>query len=91
VGASGAIFGIMGAVIATLYLYRDRFQVRDKRIGVVLAVWAAYALALGAVSPMVDNAAHVGGLLGGTLLVAALRPRLSRRFAPVPATSRAAA
>jgi rhomboid protease GluP len=65
VGASGAIFGIMGAVIVLLYRHRDFFVVRDKRIGVVVAVWAGYTLLVGAVQPMIDNWAHFGGLLAG--------------------------
>jgi rhomboid protease GluP len=65
VGASGAIFGLMGAVIAHLTKHQDRFYVRDKRIGIVLLVWACFILAEGLASPFVDNGAHVGGLLTG--------------------------
>ncbi|MFN2566543.1 MAG: rhomboid family intramembrane serine protease, partial [Gemmatimonadaceae bacterium] len=65
VGASGAIFGVMGAVVVILHRHRDLFVVRDKRIGVVVAVWAGYTLLLGALQPMIDNAAHLGGLLAG--------------------------
>jgi rhomboid protease GluP len=65
VGASGAIFGVMGAVVVILHQHRDLFVVRDKRIGVVVAVWAGYTLLLGALQPMIDNAAHLGGLVAG--------------------------
>jgi rhomboid protease GluP len=65
VGASGAIFGIMGAVVVILHRHRDLFVVRDKRIGGVVAVWAGYTLLLGALQPMIDNGAHLGGLLAG--------------------------
>jgi rhomboid protease GluP len=65
VGASGAIFGLMGAVIAHLIKHQERFYVRDKRIGIVLLVWAGFILAQGLASPFVDNGAHVGGLLTG--------------------------
>jgi rhomboid protease GluP len=78
VGASGAIFGIMGAVIVILYRERDVFVIRDKRIGVVIAVWAAYTLAIGALQPMIDNWAHLGGLAIGS--VAALAAPLRRHF-----------
>lgn len=65
VGASGAIFGIMGAVVVILYQRRDLFVIRDKRIGVVIAVWAGYTLLIGTLQPMIDNWAHFGGLLAG--------------------------
>jgi rhomboid protease GluP len=65
VGASGAIFGVMGAVVVILHQHRDLFVIRDKRIGGVVAVWAGYTLLLGALQPMIDNAAHVGGLVAG--------------------------
>jgi rhomboid protease GluP len=67
VGASGAIFGLMGAVIAHLTKHQDRFYVRDKRIGVVLLGWACFTLAQGLASPFVDNGAHIGGLLTGVV------------------------
>ena len=70
VGASGAIFGIMGAVVVILHRYRDVFVIRDKRIGVVVAVWGGYTLLLGALQPMIDNAAHLGGLLAGAAAAA---------------------
>ncbi len=78
VGASGAIFGLMGAVIAVLSRHQHRFYVRDKRIGVVLAAWAVYTIATGLLSPYVDNGAHMGGFLGGALLGLRLEPRLGR-------------
>lgn len=65
VGASGAIFGIMGAVLVILYQRRDFFVVRDKRIGAVIGAWAAYTLVIGMLQPMIDNWAHFGGLLAG--------------------------
>jgi rhomboid protease GluP len=75
VGASGAIFGIMGAVVVILHRYRDLFVIRDKRIGAVVAVWAGYTLLLGALQPMIDNAAHLGGLLAGAAAAAGLPVR----------------
>ena len=78
VGASGAIFGLMGALIVILHRHRDLFVVRDKRIGVVVAVWAGYTLLLGALQPMIDNGAHLGGLLSGA--AAALTLPVRREF-----------
>jgi rhomboid protease GluP len=68
VGASGAIFGLAGAVLSTIVAHRHRIAVRDHRVAVVLAVWATYTLALGLLSPIVSNACHLGGLLGGLML-----------------------
>jgi rhomboid protease GluP len=76
VGASGAIFGVAGAVIVVLWRFRDRYHLRDKRIGIVLAVWAAYQLAIGFMLPFVDNFAHLGGLAGGAVATLLVRPRV---------------
>jgi len=67
VGASGAVFGVMGAVVVILHRHAETFVVRDKRIGVVIAAWAAYSLFLGAFQPMIDNGAHLGGLIAGAV------------------------
>jgi rhomboid protease GluP len=79
VGASGAIFGLMGAVIVLFWKHRDKLLVRDKRIGVVIAVWAIFTIITGWMVPMIDNAGHVGGLLGGAMIAAAMRPRILER------------
>jgi rhomboid protease GluP len=68
VGASGAIFGLMGALILILHRQRDKIFIRDRRIGLVIAVWAGYTFVLGAISPMVDNGAHLGGFIAGALV-----------------------
>jgi len=79
VGASGAIFGVVGAVIVVLYRYQKRFYLRDKRIGFVLGAWSAYQIFTGMLSPYIDNFAHVGGLVGGAGAALLLRPRLLSR------------
>lgn len=79
VGASGAIFGLMGAVIVLFWKHHDQLLVRDKRIGVVIAAWAVYTIIVGLMTPMVDNAGHVGGLLGGMVSAWAIQPVLLRR------------
>jgi rhomboid protease GluP len=76
VGASGAIFGLMGALVLVLHRQRHRILVRDKRIGVVIAAWAGYTFLLGAADPVVDNGAHLGGLLAGAMLGAVMPVRL---------------
>lgn len=74
VGASGAIFGLAGALAVLFWKERRRLRSRDHRIGLVLAVWAIYQLLLGLLTPHIDNLAHLGGLLGGAALGLLLRP-----------------
>jgi len=69
VGASGAIFGIAGALMASFYL--GEFSLPRAAVTGTLKNIAAFAvitLILGAVSSHTDNAAHVGGLVMGLLL-----------------------
>ncbi len=79
VGASGAIFGVLAAVVVMLYKNQDRFYVRDKRIGFVLAAWAAWQLLIGFTSPFIDNFAHLGGMTGGAIAALLLTPTLTAR------------
>lgn len=67
-GASGAIFGVLESVVVFLYKYQKFFFLRDKRIGFVLMLWAGYQVAIGFLTPFVDNFAHLGGLAGGALV-----------------------
>jgi membrane associated rhomboid family serine protease len=76
VGASGAICGLMGAVVFILYRYRRVYHVRNKEIALALAAWAAYTILIGAVDPRIDNWAHFGGLIGGAVVAAGIRPRI---------------
>jgi rhomboid protease GluP len=91
VGASGAIFGLMGASAAVILRHRARLHLRDKRIGWVLAAWIAYTLVLGFATPFVDNFAHLGGLVAGVLASFVLHPRVLDRRRPVRAWIFAAA
>jgi rhomboid protease GluP len=72
VGASGAIFGLAGALIAAFKL--GEFSVpRAALSGTLrsLGGFVVYNLIFGAVIPGIDNAAHIGGLITG-LIVGAL-------------------
>jgi Tfp pilus assembly protein PilF len=69
VGASGAIFGIAGALIASFYL--GEFSLPRAAVSGVLRsvlIFAGYSLVFGRMSRGTDNAAHIGGLLMGLLL-----------------------
>jgi rhomboid protease GluP len=68
-GASGAIFGIAGALVASFYL--GEFSGASMMVGNTLrsvVTFVGYNLLFGAVSGRTDNAAHIGGLVTGLIL-----------------------
>lgn len=67
VGASGAIFGIMGAMIVFIYRHKKYLYFRDHRLGLVLLLWAGWQFLTGLASPYIANFAHLGGLAGGAI------------------------
>lgn len=76
-GASGAIFGLAGALISALYLGHLPVPRRVlKPILKSLVSFAAYNLVFGAIVRVIDNTAHIGGLVCGLALGAVLAPRL---------------
>jgi membrane associated rhomboid family serine protease/Flp pilus assembly protein TadD len=69
VGASAAIFGIVGGYLAALHRLRGR--VDADILGPLrrsLLSFVAFNLFIGATLPFVDNAAHLGGLVTGGLM-----------------------
>lgn len=68
-GASGAVFGLMGALLCVV-IRRKGHVGRLNRRGVILMV--ILSLYFGFTSSGVDNAAHIGGLVCGFLLEAIL-------------------
>ena len=65
-GASGAIFGVYGALLAFLAVRRvDIPPTMLKSISSSALLFCLYSLVIGAAHPLIDNACHVGGLLGG--------------------------
>ena len=67
VGASGAIFGLLGAAVVFFYRYSGSLHLRDRRIGAALLTWGAFQLIMGVLTPYVDNWAHFGGLGAGII------------------------
>jgi len=67
VGASGAIFGLYGVILAFIV-----FKVYPKSMRgimwLLLGVYAGVSLFFGFLIEGIDNAAHLGGLLGGFLI-----------------------
>ncbi len=68
VGASGALFGIMGALLCIVLFKRDKQEYNLRQI----LFLAAISLYGGLVSQGVDNAAHIGGFISGFLVACLL-------------------
>ena len=64
-GASGAIFGLMGALCYFGYHYRLYL---DNALKTQIVPLILLNLALGFIIPNIDNAAHIGGLVGGLFM-----------------------
>lgn len=65
IGASGAIFGLFGSLLYFGYYYRVYLGtvLRTQIVPVILI-----NLLFGIVTPGIDNAAHIGGLIGGIFI-----------------------
>ncbi len=72
IGASGAIFGIVGAIAYIVIINRGRLKDISSRQIVLFVVLSLYG---GFTSQGVDNVAHVGGLLAGCILTAIVYKR----------------
>lgn len=61
VGASGAVYGIMGAIICFALRKVDGFNIPKQRIllAVFFSIYSSFAI------PNIDYAAHIGGMLFG--------------------------
>jgi rhomboid protease GluP len=69
VGASGAVFGVLGALVAAVRRHRDQVpKALMKQILTSEGLFLAYALLNGFAREGIDNAAHVGGLVAGALM-----------------------
>jgi len=78
VGASGAIFGLMGALIAFLLRRREMLTPSAKSLLWQLVGWAGVNVYLGMSIPEIDLAAHFGGFVMGFLLGLVLQGRAPR-------------
>ena len=75
VGASGAVFGILGALVAFFLSNRGLLGKMGRQTMTGLLALAAINLAVGFIMPGIDNFAHMGGFAGGLLLGIAYSPR----------------
>ena len=69
IGASGAIFGLMGSLVYFGYHYRVYLGniIKSQIIPLII-----FNLLLGFMMTGIDNFAHIGGLIGGGLITIAL-------------------
>ena len=74
-GASGAIFGVAGAMLVTGYLHRDVIPLRwGRAFGRGMIPFIVVNLAFGFSVRGIDNWGHLGGLASGVLLALAIAP-----------------
>ena len=81
VGASGAILGLIGVMIA--YGFRNKTSMGDamKSMGIR---WAVYGVVFGFIMPgNVDNAAHIGGVVCGFVLGYLISDAVPARPGPI--------
>lgn len=68
-GASGAIFGVVGAMAFVVLINKGRIKEISPRQIVIFVILSLYG---GLTSQGIDNVAHIGGLLSGIILAAVL-------------------
>jgi membrane associated rhomboid family serine protease len=79
VGASGAVFAVIGATVVYFYRYRESLGQFGKGALRHYAGLVLINVLIGLTIPNIDNTAHMGGLVGGMLLGFLLAPVLITR------------
>jgi membrane associated rhomboid family serine protease len=74
VGASGAIFGLFGILLAASRTHQPVLDRRGRSLVSQIGMLILINLVFGFIAPNIDNAAHVGGLVGGLWLGFLIRP-----------------
>jgi rhomboid protease GluP len=72
IGASGAIFGVIGAILYIIIINRGRLENIGFRQMILFVVFGLYG---GIANAGIDNAAHIGGFISGVILAALLYRR----------------
>jgi rhomboid protease GluP len=72
VGASGAIFGLFGILLTLVLIGDARLATARKFLLLNAGIFVGLNLLIGAATPAIDNAAHLGGLTTGAAIGAAL-------------------
>ncbi len=74
-GASGGVFGLMGASVVFSFVHPNVLPERHRRLfGMAIAPYLLFMLWSGLQRSDIDNFSHVGGMLGGILLMMLLDP-----------------
>ncbi len=74
-GASGAIFGLAGALIVYFLRYRANFGARGRALLQNMFIIIGINLVFGLSARGIDNWGHIGGLIGGAAVTYGLLPR----------------
>lgn len=90
VGASGAIFGVVGCLLAALFTKAHKLPtVLVQSMRSSMLTFVGFSLFMGFTAGFIDNAAHLGGLAGGFAMGMLLAEKFDldeyRRQAPVRA------
>lgn len=82
-GASGGLFGVMGALLSFGWLRREYLPAQMLGVfGKQLVVWTALNLIIGFFLPFVSSPSHVGGLITGLVAGLLHEDRLTNDQAP---------
>ena len=88
VGASGAIFGLLGGISIYFLKYHNNFGMQGRAILQNMAIVLVLNLVIGFSSGFIDNWGHIGGLVGGALVTFGIMPRYRQpavvRLGPQP-------
>lgn len=89
VGASGAVFGVLGALLVGVYQHRDSVpKALATQLLTSQGLFVVLMLVQGFARSGIDNAAHVGGLLVGALMAWLLVEQVDERASAVMRRSR---
>jgi membrane associated rhomboid family serine protease len=73
-GASGAIFGLFGVVFAATRLHLPVLDAASRRLASQIGTLIVLNIVIGLSQGFVDNTAHIGGLITGSLLAVSFLP-----------------
>lgn len=69
VGASGAVFGIIAAMLCSTFQHQHRLSsAQEQKLNANYGIFLAIGLLAGFTQPGIDNATHIGGALAGAYM-----------------------
>jgi membrane associated rhomboid family serine protease len=78
VGASGAVFGLFGALLVADRVHKPALTRNARNLTMQIGILIVINLVIGFSIPRIDNAAHIGGLLAGAWLGLVIVPQGAR-------------